>query len=217
MQQALAGCDVLYHLISTTTPQISNDDPVGDVESNVISTINMLKEATKAGVKKIIFFSSGGTIYGVPQYTPIREEHPTEPICSYGIQKLTTEKYLHLFYVLYGLEYGILRIANPYGPRQSPYSGQGVVAAFVHRAVTGQPIEVWGDGSVVRDYVYAADVAKAAVAMLNYSGRHRIFNIGSGTGKSLLEIIHSIEALSGVSIKIDFKKFQSIRCSGKYT
>jgi UDP-glucose 4-epimerase len=208
--QAVRGCGVIFHLISTTTPKVSNEDPVHDLQSNVVATVRMLDVAQKARVKQVIFFSSGGTVYGKPECTPINESHPNNPTCSYGIQKLTIEKYLYLFYHLFGLDFKILRIANPYGPRQSPDSGQGVIAAFVHRVINGQPIEIWGDGSVIRDYIYVGDVVKAAVALLNYTGEHKIFNIGSGEGRSLLDIIRIIEDLVDVSISIEYKESRAL-------
>ena len=185
---ALAGCEVVYHLVSTTIPRTSNDDPAFDVHSNVVATVRMLESACKAGVRKIVFVSSGGTVYGVPQTVPITEEHPTLPVCSYGIGKLTIEKYLHLFHVLHGLDYCILRLANPFGEGQNVTGAQGAVAIFLHRALSGETIDIWGDGSVVRDYFYVSDAVRALLLAKSCSSQQRIFNIGSGSGKSLNQL-----------------------------
>jgi UDP-glucose 4-epimerase len=171
----------------------------------VISTLHLLQAAKKAGVKKVIFFSSGGTVYGVPQRIPISENHPTDPICSYGIQKLAIEKYLKLFHHLYGLDYAVMRMSNPYGERQRPLASQGAVAVFLYKAMLREPIEIWGDGSVTRDYVHVSDVAGVIPVLVRYSGKHKIFNIGSGKGTSLLELIKIAETITGDSIEVRFR------------
>ena len=197
LEAALAGCEVLFHLVSTTVPQSSNDNPLYDLETNTEATLRLLEAAKHQGVKKIIFTSSGGTVYGIPQTSPIHEDHPTEPHCAYGISKLSIEKYLHLYEFLHGIEYCILRIANPYGEGQSPFKKQGVIAVFLHKALTGQPLEIWGEGEVVRDYIYIGDVTDAFLAALHYAGDQRVFNIGSGEGHSLNDIMLTMEHVIG--------------------
>jgi UDP-glucose 4-epimerase len=187
--EALEGCDVCYHLVSTTLPKSSNADPIFDVETNVLGTVRLLTHAVKAGMKKVIFVSSGGTVYGVPTRTPIPEEHPTDPICSYGITKLAIEKYLGLFKQLHGLDYTVLRLANPYGERQRTYASQGAVAVFLGKVLRGESVEIWGDGSVVRDYIHIADVVDALLVALEQTGNEHVFNIGAGRGHSLNEVL----------------------------
>lgn len=194
--EALDGCDVVYHLVSSTLPKSSNADPVFDVESNVLGTIRLLNHASKVGVQKVIFVSSGGTVYGIPQQAPISETHPTDPICSYGISKLAIEKYLGLFKRLHGLDYTVLRIANPFGERQRTQASQGAVAVFLGKALRGEPIEIWGDGSVVRDYIHIADVVGALLAALDQESTEHVFNIGSGQGLSLNEVLDAIERVT---------------------
>lgn len=194
--ECVEGCDICFHLVSTTLPKTSNVDPVFDIESNVLGTVRLLTRAVKAGVKKVIFVSSGGTIYGVPMQVPIPETHPTDPICSYGISKLTIEKYLGLFKHLNGLDFIALRIANPFGGRQRTYANQGAVAVFLSKTLRGEEIEIWGDGSVVRDYVYIDDVVSALVASIDYVGDMRVFNIGSGRGLSINDVLDSIELVT---------------------
>jgi UDP-glucose 4-epimerase len=133
----------------------------------------------------------------VPRTVPIGEDHPTNPITSYGIGKLTIEKYLELYRVQHGVDYCVLRIANPFGERQRVASGQGAVTTFVHRAQRGELIEIWGDGRVVRDYLYVGDVAEAMVRALDHRGERRVINIGSGVGRDLNEIIAAIERVIG--------------------
>jgi UDP-glucose 4-epimerase len=201
---ALRGQDTVYHLVSTTLPKSSNDNPVYDVQSNVVGTINFLEIARKAGVRQVIFVSSGGTVYGIPQQLPIPETHPTDPICSYGITKLTIEKYLALFSQLHGLRYTVLRISNPYGRYQRTDSGQGAISVFLNRAMLGQPIEIWGDGSVVRDYIHISDVTSAMVSFLSYNGGETIFNLGSGMGHSLNQIVEAIGKATGRNVEVIF-------------
>ena len=167
-----------------------------DVESNLLGTIRLLDHAVKSGLKKIIFVSSGGTVYGKPLQTPIPETHPTNPLCSYGINKLSIEKYLGLYHELYGLDYTVLRMSNPFGERQRTDASQGAVAVFLGKAIRGETIEIWGDGSVVRDYVYIHDVILALLAALDCSCEEHVFNIGSGKGVSLNELLDSIENIT---------------------
>ena len=200
LEPAISGCDIIYHLVSTTLPKSSNDNPVYDMETNVIGTLRLL-ELAKNNNKKIIFVSSGGTVYGIPEEVPIKESHPTNPICSYGIAKLAIEKYLQLYHHLYNLDYCIFRLANPFGERQKVTAAQGAIAVFLHKALHDQTIEVWGDGTVVRDYVYVKDAIAPLVKAITYSGDCRIFNIGSGEGKSLNEVVAAIGALLGRPIR----------------
>ena len=205
---AMDGCAYCFHLASTTTPKSSNDDLAFDVESNVIGTIRLLEAAKDARIEKFIFASSGGTIYGTPRYTPLDEDHPTEPICSYGITKLTIEKYLRLFRALYGLDYVALRISNAFGEGQRTRSGQGAVAVFLGKCLRGEPVEIWGDGSIVRDYIYVGDIVEACLAaMADASGEH-VYNVGSGVPMSLLEMLDSIEIVTGKSVE---RRFQPTR------
>jgi len=195
--EALEGCDICYHLVSTTLPKSSNADPVFDVETNVLGTVRLLTHAVKSGLKKVVFVSSGGTVYGVPAQVPIPESHPTDPVCSYGISKLAIEKYLKLFYHLHGLDYTILRIANPFGEGQRTQASQGAVAVFLGNVLCGKPVEIWGDGSVVRDYIHIADVVDALLLAIEETKGEHVFNIGAGCGHSLNEVLDAIEKITG--------------------
>jgi UDP-glucose 4-epimerase len=205
VEEALDGMDGVFHLVSTTLPKSSNDDPIYDVQSNMVSTLQMLNAMVAKGVKRIVFISSGGTVYGVPQYLPVDEKHPTEPVVSYGITKLAIEKYLSLYSNLYGIKYVVLRVANPYGERQRLETAQGAVAAFLHKALSDKPIEVWGDGKVTRDYVYVGDVADAFVEAITYEGSQTVFNISSGQGLCLNELIDKVENVVGRQVERIYK------------
>lgn len=192
LKSALKDVEVVYHLISTTLPSTSNNNPVVDVASNVIDTIKLLENCVNASVKKVIFSSSGGTIYGYPHELPIDENAPTNPICSYGITKLSIEKYLYLFNYLYGLDYTILRISNPYGPRQNPTGKVGAITIFLNQILKKKPIQIWGDGEIVRDYIYILDVVQALYNVQNPDLTESLFNIGSGQGFSLNQLLAKI-------------------------
>ena len=201
LNAAIEGMDVVLHLVSTTLPKDSNDDPIYDVKSNVIGTLQMLNAMVAKKVHKIIFISSGGTVYGIPKYLPIDEQHPTDPLVSYGITKLMIEKYLHIFESLHGIKAITLRVANPYGERQRIETAQGAVCVFLHNALKGIPIDIWGDGSVRRDYICISDVAEAFLKAVNYEGSNRVFNISSGQGTSLNELIALLESVLGKTIE----------------
>lgn len=190
--EALDDIDVVFHLISTTLPKTSNDDPAFDIQSNLIDTIHLLEQCVTRRVKKVVFVSSGGTVYGPPQWLPVKENHPTEPVCSYGISKMAIEKYLALYLHLYGLDYAVVRLSNPYGERQNPRGIQGAIPVFMDRVLRNETIEIWGDGSVIRDFIYIRDVVEAMTLAACSNTGQKIFNIGSGAGLSLNDLIAAI-------------------------
>lgn len=201
VEAAVRGCEVVFHLVSTTLPKSSNENPLFDLETNVGGTLGLLEAARRNGVKKIVFISSGGTVYGRPRATPIPEGHPTDPICAHGVAKLAIEKYLHLYHALHGLDYCVLRVANAYGARQRAEQAQGAVGVLLERALGGGAFEIWGDGSVIRDYVYVTDVARALVEAARYRGDGKVFNIGTGRGTSLNELAGFVEQASGRKVQ----------------
>jgi len=197
ISDAISGVDVVLHLVSTTLPKSSNEDPIFDVQSNLIATLQLLSAMTGNKVPKIVFISSGGTVYGAPMYTPIDENHPTNPTVSYGITKLAIEKYLLLYKNLHGISSTILRVANPYGERQRIETAQGAVGVFISKALQNKPIDIWGDGGVIRDYIYVSDVAEVFAKAVTYTGAQSVFNVSSGCGVSLNELINKIEHAIG--------------------
>ena len=195
MAEALRGIDVVYHLISTTVPSTSNLDPVYDIESNLIGTLRLLQQMINVGVKRIVFISSGGTIYGEADTIPTPELHKLRPICSYGAVKLAIESYLFVFHKLYGISPVILRPSNTFGPNESHPGVQGLISTTLLKLKNNEKIHIWGDGSAVRDYVYVEDLVKLCVL----SGKSEVigeFNVGSGIGYTVNEIIKTIEEVT---------------------
>lgn len=209
LSDALAGIDMVFHLISTTLPKTSNDDPAFDVQSNVIETIFLLEQCVAKKIRKVVFMSSGGAIYGNPLFSPIPENSPTDPECSYGITKLTVEKYLALFHHLHGLDYVVLRPSNPYGSRQNPDGIQGVISVFLGRIAQGKSLEIWGDGQVVRDYIFIDDLIDGIYKAASLSTVSRVFNLGSGIGHSLNEIVAVIRKVTGRKVDVMYKAKRS--------
>lgn len=201
VSNAIDGTEVVLHLVSFTLPKSSNEDLVYDVQTNLVATIQLLNSMVAQNINKIVFISSGGTVYGIPKYLPIDENHPTDPLVSYGITKLTIEKYLLMFQRLHGIKANILRVANAFGQRQRVETAQGAVTVFLHRALQGQPIEIWGDGSVTRDYIYVSDIADAFAKAVEYTGPYSVFNISSGMGTSLNELIDKLGNILGKHIE----------------
>ena len=197
LARAVDGAEHVFHLLGGTTPESSNKDPVADLASGAMASLHLLEICRAAGVRKVVFLSSGGTVYGVPAAVPLREDAPTDPISAYGVSKLAVEKYLHLYRHLHGLDYAVLRVANPFGPWQDPDRRQGVVPALMQAVLDGRPAEIWGDGRVVRDYLYAADAAEAVAEAAAYTGARRVFNVGSGVGRSVLDLLRDIGAALG--------------------
>ncbi|MDO8954795.1 MAG: NAD-dependent epimerase/dehydratase family protein [Gammaproteobacteria bacterium] len=193
LKLALNKADIVFHLASSVNPQTSNDNPILDIESNLIGSLNLLEQARLNRVKKIIFVSSGGAVYGIPQMLPIPETHPTQPLSSYGIVKLAIEKYLYLYHHIYGLDYCVLRVANAYGNLVPSNQNFGAVDTFVQQALKNEAIDIWGDGLTIRDYIHVDDIVNALLLTISYQGSEKIFNIGSGSGISLNELIVLIE------------------------
>lgn len=204
LAEVLAGCDTVIHLASSSAPG-SDLDITADAQANVIASLRLFDHCVATGIKRMVFISSGGTVYGIPGHMPIPESAPTHPITAYGVAKLAIEKYLEVYSRLRGLDYRVLRISNLYGPYQTTAKKQGVVAAFLAEALRGEPLEIWGDGQVVRDYVYVNDAAEAVVAAMRHQGGERVFNIGGGTGMSLNDVIVAIEALLDRQLEKRFK------------
>ena len=166
----LENCDVVYHLVSTNVPTTSNQHISQDIEANVLFSSHLFEACVKYKVKKVVFISSGGTVYGKESACPLAEGTPTNPISSYGVQKITIEKLLYLYNYMYGLDYRIVRLANPYGPYQRPNGVLGAVTTFTYKALKGDEITVYGDGSVIRDFIYIGDAVRGILNIVNSDG-----------------------------------------------
>jgi UDP-glucose 4-epimerase len=202
--EALAGIEVVFHLVSTSVPSTSNLDPVADIQGNLVPAVQLLDQMRRLDVRRIVFLSSGGTVYGNPTTSPVTEAHPLNPICSYGVVKVAMENYLFMYRDLYGIEPIVLRPSNPVGPRQGHLGVQGVVPTFLRRILDGDPIMVWGDGTVVRDYIDIADLALLCVRA-GVSDAIGVFNAGSGIGTSIQEVLSIIESVTGRPAEVEYQ------------
>ncbi|MBF0358961.1 MAG: NAD-dependent epimerase/dehydratase family protein [Magnetococcales bacterium] len=209
-QELLEEVEVIYYLAWSTTPKNADENPVLDLNSNLNPGLRLLENLVKLkSPPRFVFLSSGGAVYGAATKFPIKENHPKKPIGAYGISKLTFEKYLHFFHHNHALDYLTFRPGNPYGEGQNPKGVQGAVGVFLGKMAQGEPIEIWGDGEVVRDYFYIEDLAELLVASLDYhpvENTPRIFNAGMGQGLSLKQLIEYLEQGSGCKADTVFRQ-----------
>ncbi|QIG48826.1 NAD-dependent epimerase/dehydratase family protein [Nordella sp. HKS 07] len=206
---ALAGVDAVMHLVSTTFPGTADVNPTIDVQDNLIRTLSLLDAMIGLGIRRILFLSSGGTVYGHPDEMPIPETHPLRPINSYGIVKAAIEHYLEMYRRTRGISPIAIRASNPYGPRQAHTGVQGVISTFLSRLRDGETIEIWGDGSVVRDYVHVADLAELCARAI-VTDKIGPYNAGSGKGTSLREIVEILAKVTGQRISPIYKSARTI-------
>ena len=186
--------DIVSHHAAQMDVRKSVADPAYDANVNILGSINLLQNCVKYGVRKFIFASTGGAIYGEQEYFPADEKHVTQPLSPYGITKLACEKYLYFYKTTHGLDYTILRYANVYGPRQNPHGEAGVVAIFCQRMLRGEQPFVNGEGTQTRDYVFVGDVVKANELAL-HGGSGKIYNIGTGVETDVNTLFDKIAAL----------------------
>lgn len=200
----LKNQEVVYHLVSTTVPTTSNQHISQELLSNVIFSANLFESCIQCGVKKVVFISSGGTVYGKEADCPLNEKIITNPISSYGVQKVTIEKLLYLYRYMYGLDYRIIRLANPYGPYQRPNGVLGAVTTFIYKALKGDEIMIYGDGSVVRDFIYIDDAIRAIMKIFEGENKHHIFNLGCGYGTSIKQVLETVEKVLGIRMNVSY-------------
>ncbi len=203
-ERLVLGHDIMYHLVSTTVPTTSNQAIAEELNGNVVLSANLFEACIHQRVKKVVFLSSGGTVYGKEVKCPLNEKTPTNPITSYGIQKITIEKLLYLYNYMYGLDYRIIRLSNPYGPFQRPNGVLGVVTTFTYKALKGEEIDVYGDGSVVRDFIYIDDAIRGITNIVNGNDKHHTFNLGCGYGTSIMKVIETIEKALNIEVKVRY-------------
>ena len=202
--------NIVYHLVSTNVPTNSNLHISQDIQNNVLFSAYLFEACVNNKVEKVVFISSGGTVYGKEGKCPLSEETPTNPITSYGVQKITIEKLLYLYNYMYGLDYRIIRLANPYGPYQRPNGMLGAVTTFTYKALINEEIQVFGDGSVIRDFIYIDDAIKAILNIVNEEKKYKTFNLGCGYGVSILELINIIEKTLDIKIKVVYKEERTV-------
>jgi UDP-glucose 4-epimerase len=170
-------------------------EPLFDADVNILGSINLIECARRFGVKRFVYISTGGAVYGEPEYLPCDEGHPINPICQYGASKHTVEHYLYMYRINYGLEYTVLRYPNVYGPRQDPHGEAGVVAIFTGQMLSGKQVVITGDGEQERDFVYVGDCARANLLAL-VTGKSGIYNLGSGKGTTVNEIYQQLKEIT---------------------
>ena len=201
--EALIDVDVVAHLVSTTVPGSASADPISDISGNLIGSVKFLEQMRLSGVRRIVYLSSGGTVYGNTDEESLREESATNPISSYGAVKLAVEKYLGVYGRQYGVRATILRVSNPYGPNSRHIGLQGVIPTFFSRLIEKQPIRIWGTGENIRDYIYISDLSNAILKAIEQD-KPGIYNVGSGTGISIKEIIDIVSEVSAIRPEIEF-------------
>jgi UDP-glucose 4-epimerase len=205
LEKALPGCDAVIHLAWSTVPKQTKGATAFEFSSNIPGNINLIEKCIDFKVGKFIFISSRGTVYGIPDQIPLTELHGLNPISNYGLGKLTMEKLLHLYNYTHNIKYTILRVSNAYGERQNLYKNQGVIGVWLKNIVQKKKIEIWGDGSVVRDYVYVKDVAAAVLNALAQIKNTSIYNIGGGKGYSLNDIVAAINTGLNIGVQVEYK------------
>ncbi|MBN1154756.1 NAD-dependent epimerase/dehydratase family protein [candidate division KSB1 bacterium] len=188
--------DIVNHHAAQMDVRRSVSDPVYDAKNNILGSINLMQAAITTDVKKFIFVSSGGAIYGEQVVFPADEEHDTWPLSPYGITKLTGEKYLYFYSQTYGLNYAVLRYANIYGPRQNPHGEAGVVAIFTTKLLNREQPIINGDGKQTRDYVFVGDVVRANLNVTSYE-KNDYFNIGTSIETDVNEIFDHLNEFTG--------------------
>lgn len=195
--------DFVCHYAGQISVQRSMQDPLVDAETNVKGSLNLLQNCVKYEVRKVIYTSSGGAIYGDPVYLPCDEAHPVQPLSHYGVSKYAVEKYLYVYRESFGLDYTTLRLGNVYGPRQDPLGEAGVVAIFSQAMLDERPVVIFGTGEQERDFVHVSDVAQASVRALE-AGSGGAFNIGTGVGSSINLIFSLLKNITGYTMDADY-------------
>ena len=198
LRDTLRGADTVFHLITTTFPNLRVESSNFDLLSNLLPTIRMLELARELGVRRVVYASSGGTVYGEPQQLPITEDHPLAPKSAYGQSKLTIENYMRFYGRTTPLQVSVLRMSNPYGPGQNTLGVQGLIGVAMGCLRDGRPISVFGDGSAVRDYVYVDDAVNAMLRAAAHPPS--LVNVSSGQGHSIQQVLAAVERASGRSL-----------------
>jgi len=189
--------DYVNHHAAQIDVRRSVAEPIFDADVNILGSINLIECARQYGVRRLIYISTGGAVYGEPEYLPCDENHPVNPICQYGASKHTVEHYLYMYKVNYGLDYTVLRYPNVYGPRQDPHGEAGVVAIFTGQMLRDEQVVINGDGEQERDFVYVEDCARANLLALQAEQGLGILNLGSGQGTTVNEIYRRLRELTG--------------------
>ena len=211
-----SDADIVFHLLSTTNPTTSNQHISEELSENVVISSKILDACVASNVKRIIFMSSGGTVYGNMVNCPIKENSETNPINSYGLQKLMIEKLLYLYNYVYQLDYKIIRLSNPYGPYQRPNGQLGVITTFTYNALNNKELCVFGDGSVIRDYIYIDDAVTGILKIMNDLTSNKIYNLGSGKGNSIKDILNVLDEIIEQPVKVKYMSARKVDVKANY-
>ncbi|MFC5930757.1 NAD-dependent epimerase/dehydratase family protein [Cryobacterium melibiosiphilum] len=203
LEAAIQGQEYVFHFLSTTTPATAESDPTLDIRTNVAQTVELLESCVEAGVKRVYFASTGGAIYGPQDKEDYSEVDRALPISPYGIGKLSIEHYLHYFRTKHGLESTALRISNPYGTRQKANKKQGLIPIALRQIALGRPVMRMGTGSMVRDYVFVEDLVRMITPMVGVETDFDLYNLGSGAGHSVSEIIESLRRVTDIDFAVN--------------
>lgn len=195
---------VVDHHAAQMDVRRSVEDPLFDADVNVMGSIKLIELARKYNVERFIYISTGGAVYGEPEYLPCDEDHPINPICPYGASKHTVEHYLYMYRELYDMEYVVLRYPNVYGPRQDPHGEAGVVAIFSGQMLKNAPVVINGDGDQERDFVYVGDCARANLLALQTENTNTIFNLGYGVGTTINEVYENLKDITSYELSADY-------------
>lgn len=196
--------DYVSHHAAQMDVRRSVAQPLFDADVNIVGSINLIECAKDFGVKRFVYISTGGAVYGEPERLPCDEEHPINPICQYGASKHTVEHYLYMYHVNYGLKYTVLRYPNVFGPRQDPHGEAGVVAIFTGKMLSGEPVVVNGDGEQTRDFVYVGDCARANYLAVTVDHQPGIYNLGWSRPTSINEIYFTLAKVTGYSHPVQY-------------
>jgi len=209
-QAAIEGCAGIFHLAWSTVPSVANANPIADLETNLVGTVRLLEAIRQSANVPIVFASSGGTVYGAAETLPIAEHHPLRPLTAYGASKVAAEQYAMLYRRTWDVDARIARLSNPFGPGQNTHGQLGAASIFAARALNNQKIEIWGDGSAIRDYIYIDDAVSGFVATMSapksrFGAVEPVINIGSGRGVSLREVITLLSHILETPVEVEFK------------
>jgi UDP-glucose 4-epimerase len=194
--------DYIDHHAAQMDVRKSVEDPLFDADVNVLGSIKLIELARQFEVKQFLYISTGGAVYGEPEYLPCDEGHPVNPICPYGASKHTVEHYLYMYQEMYGLDYVVLRYPNVYGPRQDPHGEAGVVAIFTAQMLKDEQVVINGDGDQERDFVFVKDCARANVMALKAEKTNTIYNLGYGKGTSINEIYGHLKEITDYPLTV---------------
>ena len=205
LKNALHGNDILFHLVWASTPITSWNDPYLEVDENIRLTIQLAEAAVESGIKKMVFPSSGGTVYGTQEHSRVNESFLPRPFTPYGIAKLAVEYFLNYYHKSANLAIDVYRIGNAFGPRQPVSSPQGVISVWMSKILSGEKITVYGDCETIRDYVYVKDIAHLMAYSMTALNQSATMNIGSGRGTSIMELLDIFKRVIDMPFKYEIK------------